>query len=85
MPMMALPTYLPCVGVGVAVGVAVASGVEAGVGLAWSGRWVGVGVAVEQESALALEKERASLLAKLSVSAWVSPKEPVFTIGLGSA
>jgi hypothetical protein len=31
----------------------------------------------EQESALALEKERASLLAKLSVSAWVLAKEPV--------
>ena len=31
----------------------------------------------EQESALALEKERASLLAKLSVSLWASAKEPV--------
>jgi hypothetical protein len=31
----------------------------------------------EQESALALVKERASLLAKLSVSAWVSAKELV--------
>jgi hypothetical protein len=30
----------------------------------------------ESGLALALEKERASLLAKLSVSAWVSAKEP---------